>query len=308
MMPRLLQPLPLAVGVAVAWLAVAPAWADPPACDAMEANWQQNHAELAAPQVSAVQFAAADQGCARLASTVLDAGASVEARDRFGNMPLAHAARAGQEQVVHLLLDHGANPNARNVSGATALWLAAEASQAGTAALLLSHGADPNILGRSALSPLMAASFAGNAALAGMLLDHHADPQLRDSTGKPAIVYAAAVGTPDIVQLLLDAGVDPAARYEHDLTALMWAAGYADTGSDTGAQRAVALLLQRGARVDDADDRGRTALMIAAGRGHAAIVRLLLAHGASPKLLDKNGKSAADLATDETLRHLLAPS
>ncbi len=267
----------------------------------------KTHAELAAPQVSAVLFAAADAGCVGLATTVLDAGASTDARDRFGNMPLAHAARAGQADVLQLLLDRGAKPDARNVSGATALWLAAEASKGGTVSLLLAKGADPERFGPIRHIAADRRSFAGNAEVAGMLLDHHADPQVRDSTGKPAIVYAAARGAAEIVQRLLDAGVDPGARYEHDLTALMWAAGYADDGSDAGAQRVVTLLLERGAKVDDADDRGRTALMIAAERGHADIARILLSHAASPRLLDKQGKSAADLAGSDALRRIWSP-
>ena len=73
-------------------------------CADLEASWQANHADLAAPQVSAVLFGAADQGCVDLARAVLAAGASVEARDRFGNMPLAHAAKSGQPALVGLLL------------------------------------------------------------------------------------------------------------------------------------------------------------------------------------------------------------
>jgi ankyrin repeat protein len=47
--------------------------------------------------------------------------------------------------------------------------------------------------------------------------------------------------------------------------------------------------------------------MIAAGRGHGEIVKLLLAAGADRKLRDKDGKTAADLATDDAVKTVLLP-
>ena len=83
---------------------------------------------------------------------------------------------------------------------------------------------------------------------------------------KPAAVYAAGQGHAAVLSALLDAGVDVDAPYEHQLTALMWAAGQ-------GQADAVALLLTRGARAGLRDDRGETALDIARGAGHEAVVR-----------------------------------
>jgi len=55
-------------------------------------------------------------------------------------------------------------------------------------------------------------------------------------------------------------------------------------------------LLARGASVDAVDDRGRTALMIAAEDGEATAVRLLLESGARSDLVDGGGQSACALA------------
>lgn len=66
------------------------------------------------------------------------------------------------------------------------------------------------------------------------------------------------------------------------------------------------LFIDRGARLDDRDNRGRTALMIAAELNHAAAVDLLLARGANKDLKDKQGKTAADLTTLTALREKLA--
>ena len=66
-------------------------------------------------------------------------------------------------------------------------------------------------------------------------------------------------------------------------------------------------LLDLGARIDERDARGRTALMIAAEGGHAGIADLLLARGADPALKDKDGKRAADLTVQTLLRERLTP-
>jgi ankyrin repeat protein len=66
------------------------------------------------------------------------------------------------------------------------------------------------------------------------------------------------------------------------------------------------MLLDRGAHIDDADNRGRTALMIAAELNHAEAVDLLLARGADNTLKDKEGKRASDLTSLTALRDKLA--
>ena len=76
----------------------------------------------------------------------------------------------------------------------------------------------------------------------------------------------------------------------------MWAAGHANIVPVADGLATVELLVGRGADLDRADDRGRTALMIAAERGHAEIVAWLVAHGADADLADREGKKAADLA------------
>ena len=66
------------------------------------------------------------------------------------------------------------------------------------------------------------------------------------------------------------------------------------------------MLLAKGADLDLQDNRGRTALMIAAELNHAAAVDLLLAHGADKTLKDKQGKTAGDLTSLTALREKLA--
>ena len=82
-------------------------------------------------------------------------------------------------------------------------------------------------------------------------------------------------------------------RYGHGLTALMWAAGHEDGVGARAAIDVVDLLIMRGAPLDAVDDRGRTALMIAAERGDPEVVTALLRHGADPKVKDGERQDGA---------------
>ncbi|HYA04558.1 MAG TPA: ankyrin repeat domain-containing protein, partial [Xanthobacteraceae bacterium] len=101
-------------------------------------------------------------------------------------------------------------------------------------------------------------------------------------------------------------GVDAKERYGNDLTALMWAAGHDEGVGAAAIGRVVDLLVAHGAVLDAADNRGRTALMIAAASGDAAVVDLLIARGADRTAKDKDGKTARDLAANAEVRERLA--
>jgi ankyrin repeat protein len=208
--------------------------------------------------------------------------------------------------MVDLLLAHGAPIDARNLAGATALYFAAEGGHLAVAQRLMERGADVRMTGRSGLSPIAAASYAGSDEIVAALLAHGADERVADDTGKPPIVYAAARARLDVVERLLMRNVDVNARYPNDLTLLMWASGPDEKVPEAEATRVVAYLLDKGAHIDDRDDRGRTALMIAAEGGRAEVAALLLARGADPALKDKAGKRAADLTALSSIRERLA--
>src|SRR5262252_327954 len=242
-------------------------------CRDLEQNYAQTNVGITAIQLNTLLFSSAAKDCGALARRLMAAGASL---------------------------------NARDLNGATALYAAAEAERPSTVAALLGRGADPNLTGRSSVSPLAAAAFRGNDRIVELLLARRADPDHADATGKAPIVYAAARGFASVVRRLLDAGVDAKAQYGNDLTALMWAAGHEDGVGTTAAIAAIELLIERGAVVDAADNRGRTALMIAAERGHVAVVDMLIVRGANRDLRDKAGKTARDIASNTAVRERLA--
>ena len=301
--------LALALEIALAGAAVAQDLDEPvpsPACRELARRFDMIAAAASAIEINATLFSAADAGCAALARRLIDAGASLAARDRLGAAALAHAARGGHAALAASFLAQAAAIDARNIAGATALFAAAENDRLPVVVLLLARGADPNLTGRSDLTPLAAAAYNGNDRIAAELIAHGANPDAADTTGKAPIVYAAARGFTPVVRRLLAAGVDPKRAYGNDLTALMWAAGYEDGFGERDALETIALLLDAGAPIDAADNRGRTALMIAAERGHAAVVAALLARRADRTVKDKGGMRADDLATNDEVRAALA--
>jgi ankyrin repeat protein len=274
-------------------------------CQEIGRRFQPAQSQITAMEVSLLLFSAADENCTELATGLLDYGASVDARDRFGARPLSHAARSGHLEMVDLLLARHAPIDARNLAGATALYFAAERGHVAVARRLVERGADVKLTGRSGVSPVAAAAYAGSDAIVETLLAHGADQGVPDDTGKPPIVYAAARARLDIVKRLLSRNIDINARYPNDLTLLMWAAGPDEKIPETEAVKVVRYLLDSGAHIDDRDARGRTALMIAAEGGHAEIASLLLVRGADPSLKDNAGKRAADLTSLSLLRDRL---
>jgi ankyrin repeat protein len=287
--------------------ALAPAHAaDSQRCRDLTRKFELIRPQITAIEVSLTLFSSADGNCINLATQLLDQGASIDARDRIGAKPLSHAARSGHLEMLDLLLARGAPIDARDLNGATALYYAAERGHGPIVQRLIERGADVKLSGKSGVSPIAAAAYAGRDSIVAMLLAHGADGHAPDDTGKPPVIYAAASGRLDIVKQLLGDG-DLNARYANELTLLMWACGPDEKVPEAQAIEVVSYLLDAGAHIDDRDDRGRTALMIAAEGGHAEIADLLLKRGADSSLKDKAGKRAADLTVLTALRERLTP-
>ncbi|MFC3651651.1 ankyrin repeat domain-containing protein [Dyella humi] len=213
-----------------------------------------------------------------VAATLIDAGADVAASASNGMTPLAAAVAARRETLVALLLERGAVPDQRLPNDATALMIAAVQGYPEIAEQLLDAGADPNAIDARGHSALHAASqfgFEQNDSLRArrlfdVLLKRKADPNLADGEGKTALL------------LLLGAHLRP--------------------GSSCDATHIGALLpvlLDAGARIEHADQRGVTALHACAMHALLPPARLLLARGADRNAADAFGRTAADVA-----RHL----
>jgi ankyrin repeat protein len=283
-----------------------PANAGDSECRDIATRYAEVKGDAASPVVNGFLIEAAEGGCRELVEELLAAGGSIAMRGREGASVLHHAAQAGEDEIVELLIERGGAIDLRDLKGATPLSYAVEANRMKTAKLLLDRGANPDVEGHAGVTPLEAAAFNGSDRIVEMLLKQGVDVRHVDRTGKSAIVYAAARAFTSIVSNLIAAGVDVNARYGNDLTVLMWAAGHPNDVPDAEGVATIKLLLDNGAHIDDQDNRGRTALMIAAELSHGGAVEFLLSRGANPKLTDKEGKAARDLAANEEIKLALS--
>src|SRR5512132_759354 len=159
-------------------------------CRNQEQRYAQIERQASSIEINLALFSAADKGCLDLAKRLLEEGASVEARDGLGAMPLARAAAAGEVELVTLFLEHGAPIDARNLEGSTALYQAAENGRLPIVKLLVERGANVSLPGRNGIIPLSAAAYMGSVPIVELLMEKGADPKTIDNTNKAAIVYA----------------------------------------------------------------------------------------------------------------------
>ena len=183
-----------------------------------------------------------------------------------GVAPLFYAAHSGCTDSARALLDAGADPSPRSDrywACLTPLHLAVQSRNTGVVRLLLDRGADVDASGPSQASykptPLQVAARWGGIEVVRLLLDHGAD------------IYAGSG--------------DRGEGFGNSV--LRWVA-YAN---QTDILR---LLLERG--LDLQHPSARTALHVAAARGHAELVKLLIENGADPSARDDDGLTPREFA------------
>ena len=88
--------------------------------------------------------------CVRL---LIERGANVDARNKYGNTPAHRACAQGCIDCVSLLIDNGADLNSKNDDGDTLLHYAVRNGREEVIKLLLERGADMDIKNNSDLTP-----------------------------------------------------------------------------------------------------------------------------------------------------------
>jgi ankyrin repeat protein len=183
----------------------------------------------------------------------LSAASSVSPMARGGFPALLYAAREGDVETAQVMADKGVDLNYGDVDNTTALTVSVLNKRYTFAKFLLDRGADPNVVDASGRTALYAVVEARNE-------DWTTLPERRADDPLPSI---------EIVKLLLAHKADPNVALNKPLPG--------KSGMDSG---------------DTTLGAGSTPLMRAARSGDAPSMRLLLAAGADPKLVTRDGSNA----------------
>jgi ankyrin repeat protein len=285
-------------------------------------------------------FAAIWDGDAETVEGLISAGADVDHKDNRDHRPLIEAALAGDLEIVQALLSAGADVDFQTPHGKSPLSVAAGRGDLSVVRTLLEAGAavqrvltsDSDLNdrgGKHRSTALCFAALSGDVEVTEELLSHGADVHGGDT---PPLHAAARSGSLEVVELLLAHGADVDARSRGGMTPLHTAAG-------SGSRPVVDLLLRHGAEVDARIPTGmyvdvgpdvdiaaqarsaanksdevrplqKTAMMLAAQKGHLDVVERLLKAGAEVDATGASGTTslmwAAFTGHDDVARALLA--
>jgi ankyrin repeat protein len=256
-------------------------------------------------------------------------GADVHARSKNGFTPMLFAAQQGNVEIARALIAAGVGVNAEG-DGEAPLAIAIDSFRVPFALFLLEQGASPNIWTRRGETALHAALSVG-----GRRIGFDPDAVLREPANKGKLIAAllargadpnvrakrvplrsnAGAGSSDAAKEADNFGVT---RTRRGATPFWVAAENADVAS-------MRLLVEAGANPNVAADDGTTALMAAAGLGHAGdryerfwsparaaeAVAFLVEHGADVNATNEAGFTAlhgtafvgADAAIEYLVKH-----
>jgi ankyrin repeat protein len=211
------------------------------------------------------------------------------------------AARFGHVEIGKILLDNGATLDIKSLlTGGTPLHTAASAHQVDFAKMLIKRKANLEIVDKLGSTPLLTAALVMDPDMVAVLVDAGANVNVKSTVNPLVTPMVHAAGNPNslehrknisIIKYLLDHKGDINFPSSNGTTPLMAAARNPDHSD--GYHRA-SLLIDRGASLDAVNDKGETALMLAAGAGNEKLVKLFLDKRADAQ--KKNGAGETVMA------------
>ncbi len=279
---------------------------------------------------------AARTGNVEVVKLLLAQGAEVNRREtRREQTALMWAVEQKHREVARALIEHGADVHATSRGGFTPLLFAAQQGDLDSVQALLAAGVDVNETSPEWGSALVAAAARGYEGLSLFLLEEGADPNAADGNGITALHYALLRGLAvianasqhlgvnahlyrpnmsELVKALLAGGAHPNARIKKETRIGVSGGGVhvkmtgatplalASTAADVNLVR---LLIEEGADVRLATEKGLTSLMAAAGLAHkmdrptqeeygdaVEVAKLLVEKGADVNVVGEKGWTA----------------
>jgi uncharacterized protein len=252
---------------------------------------------------------AARAGSADAVKALLGAGAKVDARETWnGQTALMWAAAAGHGPVVQMLVDHRADIHARSNAGTTPLVFAVRRGDMSAVRALVAAGADVKEKRPDGATPLLVAVINGHEDLVDFLLDKGADPNVEGGSTELTVQGVHARPMELKYRKLTNnerdsEGVTRGNIFGKPLHAAVHVANWHISDQFIAVKidrlRVINALLAHGAdingRISMEEPRwsgaryrrhlaGATALLLAAKAADVEVMRLLLAHGADPRI------------------------
>lgn len=139
---------------------------------------------------------------------IINAGANINAQDKYGFTALMRAALFGHISLIQLLIKNDASLDLQNIYGQTALFLAA-CFHPDAAKLLIKKGANINHQTIDGDTALIKAARNGHKDIVELLIDKGADLNITNHEDDTALEIARANGQQDIINLLENAENKP---------------------------------------------------------------------------------------------------
>ncbi|RDD46189.1 Ankyrin-1 [Trichoplax sp. H2] len=255
------------------------------------------------------------------------AQSSVNFQSENGMTPIMNAAKHGYKDIVKLLLLHHARVDLFNEVGMTALHFAADNGHTEVADILINNRSFVNSKTKSGETPLHLSASSGHKDMIQLLVEKHkaacdamtlnkrtplhnaaengrldvcrellhfnADPSAVDSNGETPLLLATKEDHSEVVQLFLSSAPKLINEASQDGSTC------AHIAAEKGSLSVIKELLKVNSKnVIFTKDKKRkaTALHLAAGKGHAEIVQVLIENGALPTDETSDGLTPLHLA------------
>jgi ankyrin repeat protein len=265
---------------------------------------------------------AARTGKVEALRVLVEAGADLNAKETWGGTtPLMWAVSEGHAAAVRMLIDAGADVNARSHYVAAANGRGFE----GRTPLANSSDAKAADFASGWLTPLMFAAREGDVELARMLVAGGADVNAVGGDGKTALALAVFNGNYDVASFLVDSKADVNKADAQRFTPLFWAVDRRNMETapnfpwmvtadpmplirkllDAGANPNAIVNNTPRARMREGSPRivFATPLMRAAFAADLELVKLLLARGADPSIVSRDGETMVSAAAGLAFIH-----
>ena len=242
---------------------------------------------------------------------LLQNGAHIDMQDHNGFSSLIIASRNGHTETVALLLQNGAHIDMQDHNGFSSLMIASQNGHTETVALLLQNGAHVNMQNINRWTSLMLASIIftddelnnfflklnTNAPSADimahavphakhlnstncvqLLIQYGADINLQNKNGFTALMLSVIYNNMSTVSLLLKYDADITKKSVDGWSSLMLASRFDNWEVVDRISKTNFYILE--SEIDQCNDSGETALMLASLHGHTEVVKLLIKAGA----------------------------